>query len=232
MDFSETRDILASMPARFWAGVPNIPNKDKKKMAIYTCFIQHVINSLKDTGKGAIVVPTGFITASSGVERKILKHIVNNKIVYACVSMPANVFANTGTNVSILFFDKSHRAEKVVLIDASNLGEEHKDGDNKKIRLLQTDIDKIVNTFHNKEAVKEFSVVVTYDEIKENNYSLSAGQYFDVEIEYIDITEDEFNKKMADYETNLKSFFEESRKLETDILDSLSKIQFERLNNE
>lgn len=232
MDFSETRDILANMPARFWAGVPNIPNKDKKKMAIYTCFIQHVINSLKNTGKGAIVVPTGFITASSGVERKVLEYIVNNKIVYGCVSMPANVFANTGTNVSILFFDKSKQHEKVVLIDASNLGEEYKEGDNKKVRLLDSDINKIVNTFHNKEAVKEFSVVVTYDEIKENNYSLSAGQYFDVEIEYIDITEEEFSKKMETYKNNLQTFFAESRKLEDEILESLGKIQFERLNNE
>lgn len=232
MDFSETRDILANMPARFWAGVPNVPNKDKKKMAIYTCFIQHVINSLKNTGKGAIVVPTGFITASSGVERKVLEYIVNNNIVYGCVSMPANVFANTGTNVSILFFDKSKQYEKVVLIDASNLGKEYKEGDNKKVRLLDSDINKIVNTFHNKEAVKEFSVVVTYDEIKENNYSLSAGQYFDVEIEYIDITEEEFNKKMETYQNNLKTFFAESRKLEDEILESLGKIQFKRLNNE
>lgn len=232
MDFSETRDILANMPARFWAGVPNIPNKDKKKMAIYTCFIQHVINSLKNTGKGAIVVPTGFITASSGVERKVLKYIVDNNIIYGCVCMPANVFANTGTNVSILFFDKSKQHEKVVLIDASNLGEEYKECDNKKVRLLDNDINKIVNTFHNKEAVKEFSVVVTYDEIKENNYSLSAGQYFDVEIEYIDITEEEFNKKMETYQNNLKTFFTESRKLEDEILESLGKIQFERLNNE
>lgn len=232
MDFSETRDILANMPARFWAGVPNIPNKDKKKMAIYTCFIQHVINSLKNTGKGAIVVPTGFITASSGVERKVLEYIVDNNIIYGCVSMPANVFANTGTNVSILFFDKSKQHEKVVLIDASNLGEEYKEGDNKKIRLLEDDINKIVNTFHNKEVVKEFSVVVTYDEIKENNYSLSAGQYFDVEIEYIDITEEEFSKKMETYKNNLQTFFAESRKLEDEILESLGKIQFERLNNE
>lgn len=231
MDFSETRDILANMPARFWAGVPNVPNKDKKKMAIYTCFIQHVINSLKNTGKGAIVVPTGFITASSGVERKVLEYIVKNKIVYGCVSMPANVFANTGTNVSILFFDKSKQYEKVVLIDASNLGEEYKEGDNKKVRLLDSDINKIVNTFHNKEAVKEFSVVVTYDEIKENNYSLSAGQYFDVEIEYIDITEEEFNKTMETYKNNLQTFFAESRKLEDEILESLGKIQFDRLNN-
>lgn len=79
-------------------------------MAIYTCFIQHVINSLKKgSGKGAIVIPTGFITAKSGIENKILKHIVDNKIVYGCVSMPSNVFANTGTNVSVLFFDDSKR---------------------------------------------------------------------------------------------------------------------------
>ena len=64
-------------------------------------------HSLKKTGKGAIVIPTGFITAKSGIENKILHKIVDDKIVYGCVSMPSNVFANTGTNVSVLFFDKS-----------------------------------------------------------------------------------------------------------------------------
>ncbi len=52
-----------------------------------------------------------------------------------------------------------------------------------------------------------------------------------MKIEYIDITEEEFNKKIADYENNLKSFFEESRKLETDILDSLNKIQFQKVKD-
>ena len=58
-------------------------------MAIYTLFIQHVLNSLKSTGKGAIVVPTGFITAKSGVEKKILQHIVDGHIIYGCISMPS-----------------------------------------------------------------------------------------------------------------------------------------------
>ena len=74
MDFSDTREKIAAMPARFWAGVPDVPKKDIDKMAIYTCFIQHVINSLKETGKGAIVVPTGFVTAKSGVAGKVLKY--------------------------------------------------------------------------------------------------------------------------------------------------------------
>lgn len=47
MDFSDTREKIAAFPARFWAGVPKVPAKKKESMAIYTCFIQHVINSLK-----------------------------------------------------------------------------------------------------------------------------------------------------------------------------------------
>ena len=124
MDFSDTRERIAAMPVRFWAGVPKVPAKKKESMAIYTLFIQHVLNSLKSTGKGAIVVPTGFVTAKSGVEKKILQHIVDEHIVYGCISMPSNVFANTGTNVSVLFFDNSRKTDKVVLIDASKLGEE------------------------------------------------------------------------------------------------------------
>lgn len=228
MDFSDTREKIAAFPARFWAGVPKVPAKKKESMAIYTCFIQHVINSLKSgSGKGAIVIPTGFITAKSSIENKILKHIVDNKIVYGCVSMPSNVFANTGTNVSVLFFDASKTADKVVLIDASKLGEEYKDSNGlKKVRLRDEEIEKIITTFQNKEALDDFSVAVSYDEIKEKGYSLSAGQYFDIKIDYVDITEEVFNKRMDGYKTTLKAQFEESHRLEEEILKQLDSIGF------
>lgn len=227
MDFSDTREKIAAMPTRFWAGVPSVPPKKKESMAIYTCFIQHVINSLKTNGKGAIVIPTGFITAKSGVEKTILKHIVDEKIVYGCVSMPANVFANTGTNVSVLFFDNSKKTEKVVLIDASKLGEEYKEGNNQKRRLRDFEIDKIVDTFLKKEAVEDFSVTVTYDEIKAKKYSLAAGQYFDVKIEYVELSQEEFVNRMTAYTTKLQSYFEESEKLQTEIMEQLKKVKYE-----
>lgn len=227
MDFSDTREKIAAMPARFWAGVPKVPAKKKESMAIYTLFIQHVINSLKTKGKGAIVIPTGFITAKSGVESTILKHIVDEKIVYGCVSMPSNVFANTGTNVSVLFFDNSKSTDKVVLIDASKLGEGYKDGNNQKRRLRDFEIDKIVDTFLNKEVVEDFSVAVTYDEIKEKKYSLAAGQYFDVKIEYVELSQDEFNARMNSYATKLKEYFDEGNKLQTEIMEQLKKVKYE-----
>lgn len=228
MDFSDTRKKIADMSARFWAGVPKVPAKEKESMAIYTCFIQHVINSLKkDTGKGAIVVPTGFITRKAGIEKKILKKIVDDKIVYGCVSMPSNVFANTGTNVSVLFFDKSASTDKVILIDASKLGEEYKDANGlKKVRLNAREIEQIVTTFLNKEAVEDFSVAVTYDDIKEKNYSLSAGQYFDIKIDYVDITEEEFNSRMAEYKRVLTEQFAESHRLEKAIMGQLDTLKF------
>lgn len=230
LDFPETREKLSAMPTRFWAGVPNVPKKmdsQKPKMAIYTLFIQHVINSLKKNGKGAIVIPTGFLTAKTGVEHKVLKHIIDERIVYGCISMPSNVFATTGTNVSVLFFDNSKQCDKVILIDASKMGEDYQDGNNKKCRLRSNEVDQIVNTFLIKETVEDFSVAVTYDEIKAKNYSLSAGQYFDVKVEYVEITHDEFTIKMLEYTQHLSTLFNESSKLQTEILEQMKKVKYE-----
>lgn len=227
MDFSDTREKIAAMPARFWAGVPKVPAKKKESMAIYTCFIQHVVNSLKKTGKGAIVVPTGFLTAKSSVEGTVLKKLVDDRIVYGAVSMPSNVFANTGTNVSVLFFDNSRTADKVVLIDASKLGEEYKDGNNQKRRLRPEEIEKIISTFRNKEAIDDFSVAVTYDEIIAKKYSLAAGQYFDVKIEYVELTQEEFEAKMAEFKSELQSFFDEGNALQAEIMKQLGKVKYE-----
>ncbi len=230
MDFSETREQIASQTQRFWAGVPNIPGKKKESMAIYTCFIQHVVNSIKENGKGAIVVPTGFITAKNNTERKVLEKIINEKYVSGVVSMPSNVFATTGTNVSVVFFDMTKDKPddyKVILVDASKLGEEYKDAnDLKKRRLRDFEIEQIISTFNGKNVVEDFSVLVTYEDIKKKNYSLSAGQYFDVKIKFEKITETEFTNKMNAHKKSLDTFFKESHTLENSISDAFCKLLF------
>ena len=226
MDFEDTREKIAAQPVRFWAGVPNVPAKAKDKMAIYTCFIQHVINSLKDSGKGAIVIPTGFLTAKSGIEKKILQKIVDEKIIYGVVSMPSNVFATTGTNVSVLFFDKSKKNDEVILIDASKLGEEYKEGKNQKKRLRDFEIEQIISTFRDKKSVDDFSISVTYDKIKGKNYSLSAGQYFDIKIEFVEITEEEFHQKLADFQAELDELTTQGSELDKKIAEGLKKLRF------
>ena len=228
LDFSDFRDDLDSKEnkERFFAGLPNVPKKNKAGMAIYQLFLQHIIASLKPNGKAAVVVPTGFITAQSGIDKRIREHLVKNKMLAGVVSMPSNIFATTGTNVSILFIDDSNDGD-VVLVDASNLGEKVKDGKNQKTVLTPAEEQQIIDIFNAKEAVENLSVAVSYDEIEAKNYSLSAGQYFDVKIEYVDITPEQFVEKMQGFTSNLDSLFSQSRELETEINKQLSGLKYE-----
>lgn len=228
MDFTDFRDELDSKEnkERFFAGIPKVPSKKKEGMAIYQLFLQHIIASLKIGGKAAVVVPTGFITAGTGIDPKIRKYLVENKMLAGVVSMPSNIFATTGTNVSILFIDDSNK-EKVVLIDASNLGEKIKDGKNQKTVLSADEEQLIIDTFNTKKALKDFSVAISYGEIETKNYSLSAGQYFDVEIEYVDITPEQFAEKMQGFTNNLDSLFSQSHEMEAEIKKQLTGLKYE-----
>ncbi|ENB4711840.1 SAM-dependent DNA methyltransferase [Yersinia enterocolitica] len=228
MDFSDFRDELDSKEnqQRFFAGIPKIKAKAKGKMEIYQLFLQHIIFSLKPGGKAAVVVPTGFITAQSGIDKGIREHLVKNKMLAGVVSMPSNIFATTGTNVSILFIDASNK-EKVVLIDASDLGEKVKDGKNQKTVLTEEEEQRICEVFNNKWSEEDFSVVVSYDEITVKNYSFSAGQYFDIKIEYTDMTQEQFAAKMKGFTDNLESLFCQSRELEAEIKQQMAGLKYE-----
>jgi type I restriction enzyme M protein len=229
LDFS---DYVADLDTkqnneRFFAGFPNIPKKDKDKMAIYPLFIQHIMFSLSAKGRAAIVVPTGFITAQSGIEKKIRERLVEQKMLRGVVSMPSNIFATTGTNVSILFLDKANTKGDIVLMDASKLGTTVKDGKNQKTLLSDAEEQLIIETFNQHEAKEDFTVVVSYEQIKEKNYSFSAGQYFEVKIEYTDITPAEFEAKMNGFKSNLENLFSESKTLEKEIQKHLNGLKYE-----
>ena len=236
MDFSKVRDDYETTWAeseerdglrRFFAGIPKIPANKKESMAIYLCFIQHILWSLKENGKGAIVVPTGFLTAKSGIEKTIRQKLVDNKWIKGVVSMPSNIFANTGTNVSVLFIDKANNSDTAIFVDASGLGEKIKDGKNQRTVLSDDEIKKIIDTFIQHKDADDFAVAVSYDNIKEKNYSFSAGQYFEVKLQYVDITEEEFNEKMNTYKTNLVSKFNKGKELETAILEQLGGLHYD-----
>ena len=227
LDFSNySTDLKKDIYNRFSTGIPNTPKHKQEAMPIYLCFIQHVINSIKPNGKGAIVVPTGFLTAQSGIPLKIRQYLVDNKFLKGVVSMPSNIFANTGTNVSVVFMDKAG-VNNPIFIDASKLGDEIKDGKNRKTVLKNADIEKIVSTFHEAKAVDDFSVLPSIDDIKSKNYSFSAGQYFEVKIEYIDITEEEFNQKIKEYTETLDALFAEGKELELSIKTALRSLKYE-----
>lgn len=235
LDFSAQREQIANSDKaneRFFAGVPTIPNKKKESMPIYLLFIQHIMYNLAPNGRAAVVVPTGFITAQSGIEKRIRQKLVENKWLKGAVSMPSNIFANTGTNVSVIFIDKLNTDKKVVLIDASKLGDKVKDGKNQRTVLKPEEEQQIINAFTYDKSIDDFSVVVSYDEIKEKNYSFAAGQYFEIKIPHTDITEEEFNASITQIKEKLRGLIDTQRKLEEQINQQINKLTMIDDNNE
>lgn len=233
LDFSEWRDDVEALPEyndRFFAGVPKTPKKKKSAMAIYELFIQHIIYSLKENGKAAVVVPTGFLTAQTGIDKKIREKLVDKNWLAGVVSMPSNIFATTGTNVSVVFIDKGRAEdqEEIFLVDASKLGSKVKeDNGTQKTVLSNSEEQQIIDSFVNKEVIEDFSIAVKLVDVKARNYSLSAGQYFPVKIEYMKMTPEEFTEKMVFYQDKLDELFNKDKELEDDIKSNLMNLNFE-----
>jgi type I restriction enzyme M protein len=229
-DFSDDRETLASdnHKKRFFAGVPSVPAKKKESMAIYQLFIQHIIYSLNDKGKAAVVVPTGFCTEKAAIAMGIRKKLVDNNWLRAVVQMPPNIFATTGTNVSIIFIDKSKTTNTAMLVDASKMGTKVKDGKTQKTLLSNEDEERIINTINSNEAIEDFSIIVESEKIKNKAYSFGAGQYYDTKINYSELSKEEFIERMELSKAKLMMFFRESKELENLILENFDAFDYEQ----
>ncbi|MDZ5253772.1 type I restriction-modification system subunit M [Clostridium sp. LIBA-8841] len=162
-------------------------------------FIQHMIHHLDDNGTMAVVLPHGvlFRGAAEGVIRKYL--IEQRNVLDAVIGLPANIFFGTSIPTVILVFKKNRKnTEDIMFIDASN---EFEKGKNQNV-LRDSDVEKIVETYKNRENVDKYAYVATMEEIKENDYNLNIPRYVDTfeEEEEIDIIEVQNNIKELDKE--------------------------------
>jgi type I restriction enzyme M protein len=231
LDFSDFREKLTSKERAniYFAGVPVVPANKKESMAIYLCFLQHVLASLTNKGKAAIVLPSGFLTARQKIEKAIRQQLVEKKWLRGVVSMPPNIFGTTGTSVSVLFIDKENASSRTgaVLIDASKLGEDRTIDGKKRRVLTSADEQQIIDAFKKHEPVDGLAVVPSYQEIEEKDFSFSAGQYFDVKIEHIDITPEEFNQKISAFMAEFEELSAKSSELDVEIRKQMMCLRYE-----
>ncbi|MFZ7120301.1 MAG: type I restriction-modification system subunit M [Eubacteriaceae bacterium] len=162
-------------------------------------FIQHMIYQLDDKGTMAVVLPHGvlFRGAAEGVIRKYL--IEEKNYLDAVIGLPANIFFGTSIPTVILVFKKCREnSGNVLFIDASN---EFEKGKNQNV-LRDSDVEKIIRTYIDRQTVEKYAYVATLDEIKENDYNLNIPRYVDTfeEEEPIDIEEVQENIQRLDEE--------------------------------
>ncbi len=172
-------------------------------------FIQHMIYQLDDNGTMAVVLPHGvlFRGAAEGAIRKYL--IEKRNLLDAIIGLPANIFFGTSIPTVILVFKKNRQnSDNVLFIDASN---EFEKGKNQNV-LRDSDVDKIVETYKNRETVDKYSYVASMEEIKENDYNLNIPRYVDTfeEEEPVDIVE--VQARLKDRESKINSLYEELNK--------------------
>ena len=136
------------------------------------------------------------MTSTSKIPKEIRKKLINNNWLRGVIHMPSNIFATTGTAVSIIFVDKSKHDDKIMLMDASILGTKTKLDSGQRTLLSIAERKKIVDMFKNRDEEPEFSVLVDRDKIKENKYITQAGQYvvlkenkldFDIDLKLADL---------------------------------------------
>ena len=183
-----------------------------KSKADFT-FIQHMIYQLDDKGTMAVVLPHGvlFRGAAEGVIRKYL--IEERNVLDAVIGLPANIFYGTSIPTVILVFKKCREHnEDILFIDASN---EFDKGKNQNV-LTEEHVDKIVETYLNREMIDKYSYVATLDEVKENDYNLNIPRYVDtfeeeepVDLQAVSQRIAEIDREIAQIDEELASYLKE-----------------------
>lgn len=176
-------------------------------------FIQHMIFQLSDNGTMAVVLPHGvlFRGASEGTIREYL--IKEKNYLDAVIGLPANIFYGTSIPTCILVFKKCRENEdNILFIDASK---EFEAGKNQN-RLRDEDVDKIIETYKNREEIEKYSHVASLQEVEENEYNLNIPRYVDTfeEEEEIDIKQvqqelKELDKQIEEVDKELNVYLKE-----------------------
>ncbi len=169
-------------------------------------FIQHMIYQLDDKGTMAVVLPHGvlFRGAAEGVIRKYL--IEERNLLDAVIGLPANIFYGTSIPTVILVFKKCREHnEDILFIDASN---EFDKGKNQNL-LTEEHVNKIVQTYLNRETIDKYSYVATLDEVKENDYNLNIPRYVDTFEEEEPVDLQAVSERIAEIDQEIASIDQE-----------------------
>ena len=147
-------------------------------------WVQHILASLKDNGRAAIVLDTGAVSRGSGSqntdrERDIRKKFVEEDLIEGVVLLPENLFYNTSAPGIILLLNCSKSAERKEQILLINLSQYFEKGKPKNI-LTDDAIDASMEVYQVWESREKLSNIITLEDAEKTDYNLSPSQFVDV----------------------------------------------------
>ena len=162
-------------------------------------FLLHGFYHLKDSGTMAMVLPHGvlFRGAAEGVIRKKL---LDDGSIDTVIGMPANLFFGTTIPTTVIILKKNRTSRDVLFIDASK---DFLKGKNQN-KLTLENIDKVVETYKNREDIEKYAHVASFEEIKENDFNLNIPRYVDTFEEKEEVNIIELGKELVALNQQIK----------------------------
>lgn len=157
---------------RFERGIPPTSSADWG-------WLQHMLASLKDYGRMALVLDTGAVSRGSGnegssKERDIRKKFVEQDLIEAILLLPENLFYNTPSPGIVMFVNRKKRHPgEILLINGSKLFSKGRP----KNFLEERHIEQIAHAYLQWKAEDSLSIVITKAEAAKNDYNLSPSRY-------------------------------------------------------
>ncbi|PDW30064.1 type I restriction-modification system subunit M [Helicobacter pylori] len=163
----KSKQVINDRFNRFEDGTPPEKNGD-------FAFLLHIIKSLKNTGKGAVILPHGVLFRGNA-EGVIRKNLLMKGYIKGVIGLAPNLFYGTSIPACVIVLDKenAHAKKGVFMIDASK--DFKKDGN--KNRLRDQDVQKMIDTFNAYKEIPYYSKMVSLEEISANDYNLNIPRY-------------------------------------------------------
>ncbi len=169
----KSKQVINDRFNRFEDGTPPEKNGD-------FAFLLHIIKSLKNTGKGAVILPHGVLFRGNA-EGAIRKNLLTKGYIKGVIGLAPNLFYGTSIPACVIVLDKenAHARKGVFVIDASK--DFKKDGN--KNRLREQDVQKMIDTFNALKEIPYYSKMVSLEEISANGYNLNIARYIAAKLE-------------------------------------------------
>lgn len=169
-----------------------VPPKSKGDLA----FLLHMINSMKENGITAVVMPHGVLFREAG-EGFIREKIIENNLIDTIIGLPPNLFYGTSIPACIIVLKNNRKNKDIFFIDAS----EEYDKGKRQNKLREEDISKILTAYRKRKDILKYCRAVSFEEIKANNYNLNISRYLISAEEKSDINLNTSKREIDNLET-------------------------------
>jgi len=185
---------------------------------------QHILASMKDNGRAAIILDTGAVSRGSGSaskssEKDIRKWFIENDLIEGVMYLPDNLFYNTSAPGIVLFINKAKSGTpkdgKIFLLNATR----HFIKGNPKNYMDDTSADIIVDAFRNWKEVEKLSCIVGREEIEKHDFNLSPSRY-------IHTADDVNHRNIGELIAELHDYEDEAHLIDAEMNEVLTKIGF------